>query len=288
MYNLRYHIASLVAVFLALTIGLVLGSVVAERGTIGDQTSIIVQDLQKQFDAMQQENRALREQLQHDRAFAQEAVPVLTAEALRGKTVGVLVNSGRSSGLEAVTTSIEQAGGTPVVFTFEKPMLGLDIATPEGLSGMLGQDVGGTPDAILEAVASRMAGEWLRQGERPVTDLLVDDGELSVDGATATATVDACVVMASFSGEPDSAAMAIAKAFDGSGVVVTGVEATNQATGVAAEAVDAGFSAVDHVDTPAGAFSLVWVLSGRATGYYGLGTGSDGAYPPLEAKPARS
>ena len=34
MYNLRYHIASLVAVFLALAVGLLLGTVVVERGEL--------------------------------------------------------------------------------------------------------------------------------------------------------------------------------------------------------------------------------------------------------------
>ena len=53
MYNLRYHIASLVAVFLALSVGLLLGTVVAERGMITDQTGALVADLQARFDEIQ-------------------------------------------------------------------------------------------------------------------------------------------------------------------------------------------------------------------------------------------
>lgn len=284
MYNLRYHVASLVAVFLALTVGLVLGTVVAERGTLDNQSTTLVEDLQKQFDAIQKDNRTLREGLERDRAFAADVVPALTADALQGRTIAVLTNSGRSSGLEAAVTAIEEAGGTPVVFTFESAGLGLADKTPEGLTELLGEGASGTPDALGELAAARMAAEWLVEGEHPVTDVLVDAGELSARGASATSTVDACVLMAAFSGEPDSAALAMAEAFDDAGVVVVGAEATSQATGVAAEAVDRGFSATDDVDAPQGAFSLVWLLSERAVGYYGVGQGVDGVYPAPDVR----
>ncbi|MHB1341623.1 MAG: copper transporter [Coriobacteriia bacterium] len=286
MYNLRYHVASLVAVFLALTVGLVLGTVVAERGTLDDQSTTLVEDLQKQFDAIQMDNKALREGLERDRAFATDVVPALTAGALEGHTVAVLVNSGRSSGLEAAVTAIEEAGGTPVVFTFESAGLGLSERTPEGLTALLGEGASGTPDALGGLAAARMAAEWLLEGERPVTDLLADAGELTVRGESTTSTVDACVLMTSFSGEPDRAALAMAEAFDDAGVVVVGAEATSQGTGVAAEAVDRGFSAVDDIDAPQGAFSLVWLLAERASGYYGVAPGVDGVYPAPAARVA--
>lgn len=285
MYNLRYHVASLVAVFLALTVGLVLGTVVAERGTLDDQSATLVADLQKQFDAIQKDNASLRAGLERDRAFASDAVPALTAGALEGRTVAVLVNSGRSSGLEAAVTAIEDAGGHPVVFTYETASLGLDEKTPEGLSALLGPGAGGTPEELASAAGVAMAGEWRAGGEHPVTDLLVRAGELTVRDATATGTVDACVFMSAFSGEPDAAALAMAEELEQSGVTVVGAETTNQATGVASEAVDRGFSATDDLDTAQGAFSLVWLLSGRASGYYGVGAGVDGLYP--EPFPAR-
>lgn len=287
MYNLRYHVASLVAVFLALTVGLVLGTVVAERGTLDDQSTTLVEDLQKQFDAIQKDNQSLRQGLERDRAFATDVVPAVTAGALEGRTVAVLVNSGRSSGLEAAVTAIEDAGGTPVVFTFESAQLGLSERTPDGLVALLGAGVSGTPEAIGKAAADRMAAEWLLAGDHPVTDLLVDAGALTVRGDSATTTVDACVLMTSFSGEPDVVAVAMAQALDAGGVTVVGAEATSQATGVAAEAVDRGFSALDDVDAPQGAFTLVWLLSGRATGYYGVGSGVDAVYPDPEVRVAK-
>ncbi len=68
----------------------------------------LVEDLQKQFDQIQQENADMRTGLERDRTFATDAVPALTADALKGKTVAVLVNSGRTSGLNATVSAIRK------------------------------------------------------------------------------------------------------------------------------------------------------------------------------------
>lgn len=60
-----------------------------------------------------------------------------------------------------------------------------------------------------------------------------------------------------------------------------GAESAPVADGVAATCAAAGLSAVDHVDTPQGRFSLVWILAGRAAGYFGSGSGTAGYFPPL-------
>ena len=60
MYNLRYHIASLVAVFLALSVGLVLGSIVVERGTLDEQREALVTSLQQEFTELNAENKLLK------------------------------------------------------------------------------------------------------------------------------------------------------------------------------------------------------------------------------------
>ena len=75
MYNLRYHIASLVAVFLALAIGLILGTVVGERGTLDKQQTTLVTSLQKDFTLLRTENADLKRERDRDHAFATDVVP---------------------------------------------------------------------------------------------------------------------------------------------------------------------------------------------------------------------
>lgn len=285
MYNLKYHLASLVAVFLALTVGLVLGSVVAERGTLGDQSSTLAEDLQKQFDQIQKDNADMRTGLERDRTFAEDVVPALTADALAGKTVVVFVNSGRTSGLNATVAAIEQAGGTPLVLTFESADLGLDTKVPDALPALLGKQYEGQTTApagqsFIDAVAEALASE-LRTTGRPVLDELAKSGAVTIRDANADAIVDAGVVMSAFDGEPDPFGLAVARGLDKRKAIVVGAEAAALKTGVALSSVDEGFSAVDDVDSPQGMLSLVWLLSGRASGYFGVGSGAEALYPAL-------
>ncbi len=289
MYNLRYHVASLVAVFLALTVGLLLGTVVAEQGTLDTQSSTLIDDLQKQFAQIQKDNADLRAGLERDRAFAGDVVPVLTSGVLRGSDVLVLVNAGQSNGLNAAVTAIEQADGTPVVVTIESSDFGLGKRVPEGLPALLGDSFAAetavpVSQAFKAALADALATELRQGGSRPVFDALVKSGGIASVSEKGVGAIDTCVYMASFGGKPDDLSAQVAAALAVHGAMVVGVEATNQSTGVAAKAVDLGFSAVDHVDTPQGAFSLVWLLAGRSSGYFGIGQGADAVYPTVAVK----
>jgi hypothetical protein len=286
MYNLRYHVASLVAVFLALTVGLLLGTVVAERGTLDEGSRAMVEDLQRQFKALQTENTQLSTDLDRAAGFSSDVAPALVAGRLQDMTVAVVVNAGRGNGLSALVDVLEQSGATPVVYTFETPGLGLNEALPNGLPALIGGEFategsGPASQAFIDAVAMRLAEEWSSAGSRPVTELLVSQGVLSVRGDAAATAADACVSMSAFDGEPDAFARAVIAAFDDAGLLAAAAEASTQETGVAADAADAGLSAVDHVETPQGAVSLVWLLSGEAEGYFGFGQGAKAPYPDV-------
>jgi hypothetical protein len=137
------------------------------------------------------------------------------------------------------------------------------------------------------AVITALAREWTTPGDpRVLTKAMSSAGGLKLSGLAATATVDAVAVTASFVGKPDPAAYALAVAVDGGVRPAVGVETTKRSDGSAVAGKAAGMSGVDDVDSPVGAVSLVWVLSGRATGLYGVGETVDAAYPaPLFPKP---
>ncbi len=288
MYNLRYHVASLVAVFLALAVGLLLGTVVAERGTFDESSRAMVEDLQRQFKSLQTENTRLSTDFDRAAAFGADAASALVTGRLQDMTVAVVVNAGRGNGLSALEGVLEKAGAAPVVYTFEAPALGLTEAVPDGLPGLIGDKfsgdgVGPASQAFIEAVATALAEEWSSPGGRPVTELFITQGVLSVRGEADATAADACVSMSAFDGEPDAFARAVIAAFDDAGDLGVAAESSTQETGVAADAADAGLSAVDHVDTPQGSVSLVWLLSGEAEGYFGFGSGAKAAYPDFAA-----
>lgn len=282
MFNMRYHIASLVSVFLALSVGLLLGSIVNERGALDAQRDSLVSSLREQYEAISSENNELSTENDALGSFVTDTLPVLIDGELAGKTVAVFVNTGRADGLSAVRGAITAAGGVPVTVTFEKPRMGLeDPLASEIASGYV--DVA-APDALSQA-AVILANEWASPLQnRPFTEALVEANVLSVDLSELPASVriDGVVILTVLDDEPDVGAFEVARALVDHGVPGVGAEVESYPTGVAEEAVNRGLSAVDHLARPQGVFSLVMILSDKASGYFGVGPAAGALYPVID------
>jgi hypothetical protein len=110
--DFRYHLVSIVAVFLALAVGIVLGSTELRGAALSalDQTSSA---LSNKLNAADNENSALQQQVSGDRSFAQAAEPVLLAHLLEGRRVVVITAPGApNSVVSGITTALGDAGAT--------------------------------------------------------------------------------------------------------------------------------------------------------------------------------
>ncbi len=280
MYNLRYHIASLVAVFLALSVGLVLGSIVVERGTIDRQQEALIKSLQTDFLRTNRENRELSNRVEESEEFASALIPHVVGGVLEGKQVVIVTNSGRTDGLSSAMNAIEQAGGTPAVVTLNAPGLSLDNEdTAAAMRATLHTSASG--DQLARSVAASLSTEWARAGERPVTKALVDAQAMQLEDFGELQRADAVVIMAAFDGEPDPIAADVAEALRERGVRTVGAQARTAPTGVAGALAAAGFGAVNDLGTARGEYSLSVLLGGLAEGYYGTGPATDGPFPPI-------
>jgi len=285
MYNLRYHVASLVAAFLFLTVGLLLGTIVAERGTLDTQRDTLISSLRDQFEQLSAQNTALSTQNDALGSFVDDVLPLLTAGQLAGDHVVVISNTGRTDGLSLVAETITRAGGTPVVITAHGPQLGLADSEASQVATAYVDVSPADETAFIGEVTARLAEEWSSGGDRPLTDALVSVGALTVDGEFPVGEPIAGVVtLASWEGVPDEAALGVARALALMGMPAAGVEMSTQATGVAASAAGNGLSAVEDVGTPQSDFALVYVLAGRASGYFGVSDDANARYPVVEAE----
>ncbi|MDY0340616.1 MAG: copper transporter [Coriobacteriia bacterium] len=284
MYNLRYHLASLVAVFIALAVGLLLGTVVAERGVLDDQGVSLVQGLQTRFDEIAAENELLEAGLERDRAFAAEAVEPLIAERLAGQRVVVIGSAGEVGALSAARETVESAGAEVLTFTLGMPALGMDTAEPEGLAGFLhgqGVEIAGAGTPLLEQVADLLSAEWRAGGEQPLTEFLVTSGMVALESFQETGTIDAVVITGGAEGQSDAFGLELAKRYIPAGGRSVGVDLDVVEGGVAVSCAAEGVPAVDNLAMPQGRYSLVAVLAGLGDGYYGTGDGADAYYAPL-------
>ncbi len=93
MVNLRYHVVSLIAVFLALTVGIVMGSTVVDRVTV-DALNQRVTSVGKSVSNVQAENSRLSNQLGTVQDFANQARDQLVRGRLKGVPVAVVAIAG--------------------------------------------------------------------------------------------------------------------------------------------------------------------------------------------------
>lgn len=285
MYNWRYHIASLVAVFLALAVGLLLGTIVVERGVVSAQRTTLVAGIQKEIDRVRSSNAGLKSSNEALLAFATEAAPALMRDGLAGRTVIVIADPGSAEAAARAAEAVRVSGGVPVPAVFVGSGLSLgDAKVSQAASQALGAPVA---SELVTRVVETLAREWTTPGDsRVLTKALVKAGGLQMQLPGADQAVSGVVVTASYGGAPDDAAFRLARALTGPGRFGAGAEISKARTGVAPAAVKAGLSGVDDVETPLGQLSLAWVLTGRATGLYGTAAGVEGPFPkPLFAAP---
>lgn len=114
MIDFRYHLISLIAVFLALGLGILMGSVVLSEKYV-ERLERRVEDLAESLDASRQEVGLLEERVDGLQEFAREAEPLLVEDALAGEEIVAFVLDGTSPALmEGIVESVEGAGGTLV------------------------------------------------------------------------------------------------------------------------------------------------------------------------------
>ena len=276
MFNIRYHIASLVGVFLALALGLMLGGLVVQQGTVERQQSALVDGLRKEFAQIREDNQSLTAENEALAGFSGQLTDAWAADRLDGQTILVVAAAGQEEDVRAVTRAIEGAGGAVAVATILEP--GLAMETPDVQSALTSA---GMEPAELESVTASLAAELgFALQERPLVRTLSEAGVLRVEGLSAGTAAAGLVDLAAFEGEADSAGIALALAYDriGSAVAVSPGEDDSDMARVA-DASD--LAAIDHLETPLGRFSLVALLTGSPKGYYGTGERASALFPQL-------
>ena len=100
MIDLRYHIATVTALFLALGIGIFIGSTVISDGVLIKEQEQLIVLLEKEFDKLRDDNRFLRsnvinlqENLNTYDELGKEIFPIIAGQRLMNKKVGLLVTN---------------------------------------------------------------------------------------------------------------------------------------------------------------------------------------------------
>ena len=171
MISLRYHIVSLVAVFLALALGIVVGSTVLQEGTVSvlRATSDRVRE---ESDRNSRENVALNQELSRLQSFGATVLPDLVRDRLKGRSV-VLVDTDKvDSGMrDSVRKVLEDAGAEvdgQITFADERLALGAD-ADRAAMGRLLAADAG-APEVLRGELVKRLAERLATPSAMPQDD----------------------------------------------------------------------------------------------------------------------
>jgi len=113
LFTPRYHAISLVAVFLALGIGVVLGVAVGDQGIVSSASKDLEKSLRGDLNEARSRNTELRRDLSERRAFEREAYPALVGGLLPDWRIGIVAMNRLPSGyVSEVRDAVEPAGAS--------------------------------------------------------------------------------------------------------------------------------------------------------------------------------
>ncbi|GAA3824890.1 copper transporter [Sphaerisporangium flaviroseum] len=317
MIDFRYHLVSIVAIFLALAVGIVLGSTVLNAPLVASTERVTAQ-LRVEKDELRAQTSLLRTRGGASDAFVAERLPQLVQGSLTGEHVVIVEAPGAASNLRDPLEQVLTAAGALVSgrVTITEKFLTADqagavdqLATTAKPSA-LAFSANATPyDKAAAVLASAIVtpDEAQADKENPsATGVLASfesDGLVTLEGDPGKRATLAVVVAPAAPYEGDtaeaqtSAVVSLAAGLDeaSQGAVLAGVVPTSTAAGViaavrASSEVSTKVSTVDNVDMAFGQAVVVYALreqaAGDAAGQYGLG--SDATAPEPAPTPTPS
>jgi hypothetical protein len=291
MFDFRYHVASLAAVFIALVIGILVGVAIAGTGFVKARERELllnrIDALERQLDRADDRVGRLEDDQRAAQAFADAAYPLVMEGRLRDMRVAVVFIGPVDARTRAsVDRVLRDAGAVRIrLRALDVPLepkleaIESALAARPALADYAGED-------NLGRVGRDLAEEFVAGGQTPLWDALSDELVQERSGSRGR-EADAVVVVRS--AEPQRGPTArflngFYTGLDGSATAV-GVETSTAATSAVDVFRRAGLSSVDDVDETTGRVALAVLLAGGRPGHYGVKDGADGVLPPLEPVP---
>jgi hypothetical protein len=263
--DLRYHLISLISVFLALAIGILLGVAMADRGVVSNRVQAEIASIEQQLDRQQMEIDKRDEQIAEQEALLGGMSEAMISGGLEGRDVALVAGPYADPDVAgAVQSDLSKAGAN--ITTFEI----LDAPEPAEITILENTSSGITTRLEANYVddARRILGFTPEVRESPEIVVFVGGGELP-DGAP-RATRERL----------DEAQRDMFRIWLNAGVRVVGAEPTEAGHSDVSLFQDVGVPSVDHADQPVGRAALVRLAATDTEGSYGTKDTASEAFPP--------
>ena len=288
MFDFRYHVASLAAVFIALVVGMVVGAGIAGRGLLDETERVRLNDEIERLRSDVERERLRERELLAAGELAEAAHDALLTERLADQRVAVVfVGSVDRTVRGAVERTIGLAGGRIVRLgalrtPLAAPSVESELRRVPALHGYL--------DPLrAEDLGRDLGRELVEGGDMPLLEAL-DDPLVEERGPAGTDAADAVVVCRTALpqvGDTAEFLTGLYAGLSGAEVPAVGVETSTAVTSAVDVYRRSGLSSVDSIDLPAGRVSLAVLLAGGPAGHYGIKDTATATVPPIEPVPSR-
>jgi hypothetical protein len=281
VFDFRYHALSLVAVLVALGLGLLLGVAIGDKELVSSAKQDLVNDLRGDVRNANKRADELQNEVRQRDGFEAQAYPALVRATLPGERVGLVFLGSSSSDVYDSVRGALQGTGAELGFVGvvrEPPDLDALAARATGTRYEALGDDGDLLGPFAERVGTGLVtGGALAKRERSA---LMSSFSGELDG------VDAVIVYRTPARPNDKSADQVKALEEGlvagmrdADVPVAGVETTGTDPSQIDWVRDRGLPSVDNVDHIPGRAALVFVLSGDADGRYGEKASAEGLLP---------
>lgn len=311
MIDFRYHLVSLISVFLALALGIVVGTTKL-NGTVLDGLRGQVNSLKNDKHTLQTDERSLQQRLRNGDRFATEVGPLVVSGVLSGASVVIVSTTGADSGVKSGLQRMLEASGATIAGRvqltedYTDPRRADDLQNfvdgtqPPGFQRPETDDAGQLAGALLSYVLLDRPHSDSHPSEVDVSQVLSGFSGMNMLRLESTQVKPAdyaVLVTGAPAGDttaPSRARMltSLAAALDsqGKGVLVTGNAASAADDGVigqirADDTLVSKVSTVDDMDTAVGQVAAVFALDEQGHGHagqYGLADNAQDAFPAMD------
>jgi hypothetical protein len=278
---------SLVAVFLALGIGILLGVAIGENGIVSNASKDLERSLRGDLNRVRSENRDLERNLSQREQYEKESYPALVKDLLPGWRVGIVAMGKLGSSYTGQTTDAVEPAGAKLDSVAV-------ISSPLPLA-RLSSELEGTRLARLDR-----SDDALQRFGRRIGRQLVNGGDLiqrvrhglfsssrgqfrGLDGIVYVRDRDG--LKGDQKAAQDRFESALISAIRGTDAGIVGVETTGTDNSQVGFMGGHSIASVDDLDLTAGKTALVYALLG-AKGKFGVKGSAEALLPPVPAAAA--
>lgn len=285
LIDLKYHLVSLVAVFLALAVGILIGSSLITGASVERK---LAKNLEREFAKLRMENQKQHTEIQNlqmivekHNKFENHMVPMLTTGRLNRYRIAIIRTGDYNAPLENIKSTLEGAGAN-VAYVISLNDIFAEKSN-ESLEQIITEISGETSVPNPKDRILQMISNCILTGSNPhALDVMAAKGLISMSGEYGGRAFRVILVGGSKSKDANNAdeidVPLIEKLKSSGAFAIVGSEPVNAVTSYIPAYQSQNISTIDNVDEPMGLICMVFALLGDS-GNFGVKKTADRTAP---------